>query len=95
VNNWTEHNTNADLPEELHSTPGQNTLAVNQAAALMGVTPQFLRLGLQQDRFPFGTAVKMKRWSYYINAAKFYDYLKGNERSEQSFSGKQAQYIQA
>lgn len=52
-----------------------NKLTIKQAAAIMGVTPQFLRLGLQQGRFPFGTAVKFKRWAYYINPAKFYEYL--------------------
>ena len=50
------------------------TISVEEAAAILGVTPQFLRLGLQQDRFPFGTAVKMKRWAYYINPEKFYAY---------------------
>lgn len=56
-----------------------NKLTVNEAAYLMGVTPQFLRLGLQQGRFPFGTAVKMKRWSYYVNSKKFYNYIQGQE----------------
>lgn len=56
-----------------------NKLTVKQAAALMGVTPQFLRLGLQQGRFPFGVAIKMKRWAYYINASRFYDYLAGGK----------------
>ena len=48
---------------------------VPEAAAMMGVTPQFLRLGLRQGRFPFGTAVKLKRWSYYINSNHFMEYL--------------------
>jgi len=53
-------------------------LTVKEAAAIMGVTPQFLRMGLRQQRFPFGVAVKMeRRWAYYINAEKFYSYLKG------------------
>jgi hypothetical protein len=52
-------------------------LTVVEAAKIMGVTPQFLRLGLQQHRFPFGEAVKMKRWSYYINAEKFQRWMKG------------------
>ena len=52
-------------------------LTVKEAAELMGVTPQFLRLGLQQGRFPFGTAVKFRRWSYYINAEQFYKWLEG------------------
>lgn len=56
-------------------------ITVKKAATLMGVTPQFLRLALQQGRFPFGVAVKMKRWSYYINASKFFDYLAGEKIS--------------
>lgn len=51
-------------------------LTVPEAAAIMGVTPQFLRLALQQGRFPFGTAVKMRRWAYYINAQRFYEYTR-------------------
>lgn len=56
-------------------------LRIVEAAELMGVNPQFLRLGLQQGRFPFGTAVKMRRWAYYINAIKFYEYL-GDKKSQ-------------
>lgn len=53
-------------------------LSVVEAAARLGVDPQFLRLGLQQGRFPFGTAVKMrKQWSYYINPVQFREYLRG------------------
>lgn len=58
-----------------------NKLTVVEAAAIMDVDPQFLRLALQQGRFPFGTAVRFKRWSYYINAERFYQYLKGEERA--------------
>lgn len=53
----------------------KSKITVNEAASIMGVTPQFLRLGLQQSRFPFGAAVKMKRWSYYINYKSFFDYI--------------------
>lgn len=46
-------------------------LTVPEAAAIMDVDPQFLRIALRQGRFSeFGTAVKMKRWAYYINAEK-------------------------
>lgn len=47
-----------------------------EAARIMGVSPQFIRCGLQQDKFPFGVAVKMERqWAYYINKEKFYEYI--------------------
>ena len=55
-------------------------LAVKDVARVLGVTPQFLRLGLQQGRFPFGAAVKFKRWAYYINSAQLHDYI--NKRKE-------------
>ena len=51
-------------------------LTISEAAAILGVTPQFLRLGLQQDRFPFGTAVKFRRWAYYINSERFCAYIR-------------------
>ena len=54
-------------------------LEVQEAARVLGVTPQFLRLGLQQGRFPFGTAVKFRRWSYYINSDRFYAYVKDRQ----------------
>ena len=65
-----------------YSAPGQYkpSLGVKEVARALGVTPQFLRLGLQQGRFPFGTAVKMRRWAYYINSERFYAYI--NARKE-------------
>jgi len=54
-------------------------LTVTDAAKAMGITPMCLRLGLRQQRFPFGTAVKMKRWTYYINAERFKRYMQGGE----------------
>lgn len=49
---------------------------VAEAAKRMGVSPQFVRIGLQQGRLPFGTAVKMStRWTYYINEEKFLEYV--------------------
>ena len=55
-------------------------MTVAEAAAIMGVTPQFLRLALQRREFPFGTAVKMeKRWVYYINPERFRRYMAGED----------------
>ncbi|MEW8957825.1 MAG: helix-turn-helix domain-containing protein [Moorella sp. (in: firmicutes)] len=62
--------------QELEQAPTP-TLTVKEAAEIMKVTPRFLQLALQQGRFPFGTAVKMKRWSYYINTERFIQYMKG------------------
>lgn len=55
-------------------------LTVEQAAARMGVSPQFLRLGLQRKKFPFGAAINMGQgWSYYINARRFEMYMAGHD----------------
>jgi hypothetical protein len=55
-------------------------LTIQQAARIMGVTPRFLQMGLQYQRFPFGAAVYMhKRWSYYINAERFRAYMEAQD----------------
>lgn len=60
-------------------------ITIQQAAKIMGVTPRFLHLGLQNDKFPFGTAVKMnKRWSYYINAERFEKWMTGEDLAQRS-----------
>lgn len=55
------------------------TITVQEAAAIMEVTPRFLQIALQQGRFPFGAGVEMERWSYYINAERFLLYMKGSD----------------
>jgi len=46
------------------------------AAALLGKGEQFVRIGLQQRRLPFGSAVQtgVGRWSYHISAKLLSDY---------------------
>lgn len=45
-------------------------------ALLLGKAEQFVRIGLQQNRLPFGTAVQTgrDRWSYHISARLLADY---------------------
>ena len=51
-------------------------VTVKQAAELMGVSQQFIRLCLQQKELPFGTAIKMSSvWTYYINPKQFFEYI--------------------
>jgi hypothetical protein len=58
----------------------QNKTTVQQASSIMGVTPRFLQMGLQHEKFPFGAAIKFdKRWSYYINTERFVQYMKGRD----------------
>jgi hypothetical protein len=57
-------------------------MSVEEAAAIMGKSMQFVRIGLQKERLPFGSAVKMsKKWTYYISRSKFYEYV-GCEQCE-------------
>jgi hypothetical protein len=44
------------------------------AAKLMGKSTQWLAQGLRDGVFPFGYAVKMKEWSYFISSVKFTEY---------------------
>ena len=50
----------------------ENRISVEQAAKLLGASPQFIRIGLQQGMLDFGMAVKMSRnWTYVITKQKF------------------------
>ena len=49
-------------------------ISIERAAAIMGVSPQTVRVGLQKGVFPFGAAVKMpgsSRFTYVIYTAEF------------------------
>ena len=64
-----------DQINKMRDKNSSSRLSVPEAAAIMGVTPQFLRLGLQQGKFPFGVAVRMKRWAYFIRPDEFRKYV--------------------
>lgn len=50
---------------------------VREAAKLLNVSQQFVRIGLQQQRLPIGTAVKMSsRWTYHISEKMLFEYIK-------------------
>lgn len=50
----------------------KNRLSVETVAYLMGVSEQFIRIGLQQGKFSWGYAVKMSnQYTYYISPVKF------------------------
>lgn len=58
-------------------------ISLPEAAELLDCDPQFLRIALQQGRFSsFGVAVKMKRWTYYINKERLYKYMRGEISDE-------------
>lgn len=52
-------------------------LSVIEAAKAMGKSAEFVRVGLQEQRLSFGSAVKNKhgRWSYHISPALFNAYI--------------------
>lgn len=53
----------------------KDTMTVKEAAEKMHVCQQFIRVGLQRDRLPFGYAVKMStHWTYFISRKKFEEY---------------------
>lgn len=51
----------------------ENSLSVSRAAALMGVSQQYIRVGLQRGVLPFGYALQIsnKKYTYFISAKKF------------------------
>ena len=40
----------------------------------MGKSKEFVMQGLRDGVFPWGYAVKMKNWSYFISSVKFTEY---------------------
>lgn len=46
-------------------------LPVSLVAKLMGKSIPFIQKGLQDGVFPWGYAVKMGKWSYFISSVKF------------------------
>ena len=55
------------------------TVPVNEAALIMGVSAQFLRMALLQEKFSFGVGVKMGQNEFYINTERFLLYMKGSD----------------
>jgi len=58
----------SDQPDACFNVP------IADAAKALGKSKQFIALGLQQNRLPFGWAVKLENWSYYISSKKFEEY---------------------
>lgn len=51
-------------------------ITVNEAAKLLGVSSQFVRLGLKRGELPIGSAVKMSSvYTYHISQQKLDEYL--------------------
>lgn len=53
-------------------------ISIKEAAAIMGKSMQFVRVGLQRGILKFGTAIKMSnKWTYHISPGLFYEYING------------------
>lgn len=51
-------------------------ITIKEASTLMHKSPQFVRVGLQTGKLPFGSAVKVsKRWNYIIYPDLFYKFI--------------------
>lgn len=56
----------------------KNRVTVKDAAQRMGVSEQFVRIGLQRGLLPIGCAVQMSsKWTYYISESRLVNYLNG------------------
>lgn len=54
----------------------EKNVTVQRAAKLMGKSEQFIRVGLRNNRLPFGSAVQLSsKWTYYICPTLFYQYI--------------------
>jgi len=54
----------------------EKKITIKQASLMMKKSPQFIRIGLQRQTLPFGSAVKLsERWSYYISPKLFYEFI--------------------
>ena len=54
----------------------KNNMTIAEASMLMGVSRQFVRMGLRRGIFPFGYAVQVSkdRYTYFISRQKFIEY---------------------
>lgn len=54
----------------------KNKMSIDEASKLMGVSRQFIRVGLQKGVLPFGYAVQISkgRYTYFISREKFLEH---------------------
>ena len=60
-------------------------ISVSEAAKLLGVSPQFIRIGMQRGTLPIGAAVKMSsRWTYHISEARLREYVGNGDQKQRT-----------
>lgn len=54
----------------------EHNMSIEEASKLMGVSRQFIRVGLQKGILPFGYAVQVSagRFTYFISRHKFFEH---------------------
>ena len=66
------------MPNKAKYDYGGRNVPVNDAARIMGKSPQFIRIGLQRGILPFGVALKTEdsnqQYDYYISPKQFAEY---------------------
>lgn len=54
----------------------ENRLSIKDASEILDISQQFIRVGLQQQRLPFGTAVQLSsEWTYHISQKLLEEYI--------------------
>lgn len=48
-----------------------------EAAEIMGISEQAMRAALQQGLLPFGVAIKLSEYVYYVNRKRFELWMEG------------------
>lgn len=62
--------TSNNLTDNLRQTVN---ITVKETSEIMGMSQQFVRLGLQRGILPFGYAIKMSsKWTYHISKNKLF-----------------------
>ena len=60
-------------------------ITVKEAAKQLGVSEQFVRLGLQRNELPIGAAVKMSsRWTYHISETRLMEYVGNGDQKQRT-----------
>ena len=59
---------------------------VNEAAEILGVSQQYVRIGMQRGWLPIGSCVKLSsKWTYHISRDRLNAYLAGKDLFEYYF----------
>ena len=64
----------------MENIKSMKSIPINIVAEILGKSPQFVRIGLQQQTLPIGSAVKMStEWCYHVSYELLKNYI-GIER---------------